>query len=63
MALFGQRISGADAVRLGLAWTAVGADAVDETARELAAVPAADPQREPRTREPLSWAWSPETAR
>jgi enoyl-CoA hydratase len=41
--LFGQRLTGAEAVARGLAWRAVPAEAVDATARELAAVPAADP--------------------
>ena len=47
--LFGQRLTGIEAVERGLAWTAVPADAVDATARELAAVPAADPALARRT--------------
>jgi enoyl-CoA hydratase len=47
--LFGQRLSGREAVERGLAWTAVPADQVDERARELAAVPAADPELARRT--------------
>jgi enoyl-CoA hydratase len=47
--LFGQRLSGTDAVRVGLAWAAVPADAVDATARELARIPAADPDLARRT--------------
>jgi enoyl-CoA hydratase len=47
--LFGQRLTGVEAVRRGLAWIAVPADAVDATARELAAVPAADPALARRT--------------
>jgi enoyl-CoA hydratase len=38
-----------EAVARGLAWTAVPADMVDDTARELAAVPAADPALARRT--------------
>src|SRR5215211_778832 len=44
MALFGEEISGAKAVELGLAWEAVDADAVEPRARELAARVAADPE-------------------
>jgi enoyl-CoA hydratase len=47
--LFGQRITGRDAARLGLAWAAVPAASVDATARELAEVPAADPELARRT--------------
>lgn len=47
--LFGQRVTGAEAVARGLAWTAVPAVAVDDTARELAAVPASDPALARRT--------------
>lgn len=47
--LFGQRITGTQAVELGLAWAAVPAAAVDATARDLAAVPAADPELARRT--------------
>jgi enoyl-CoA hydratase len=49
LALFGERIDGAQAVTLGLAWKAVPADEVDAAARELAAVPAADPELARRT--------------
>lgn len=44
MQLFGVRLTGAEAVERGLAWAAVPADKVDETALELAKVPAADPE-------------------
>ena len=44
MALFGQGIDGARAAELGLAWAAVADEAVEPTARELAAAPAADPE-------------------
>lgn len=47
--LFGQRISGTQAVELGLAWTAVPAEKVHDAAMELAAVPAADPELARRT--------------
>jgi enoyl-CoA hydratase len=47
--LFGQRLTGPEAVTRGLAWTAVPAESVDSTARELAAVPAADPELARRT--------------
>jgi len=47
--LFGQRLTGVEAVARGLAWTAVPAAAVEDTARELAAVPAADPALARRT--------------
>jgi enoyl-CoA hydratase len=49
LALFGQRIDGARAVALGLAWAAVPAEDVERTARELAAAPAADPELARRT--------------
>ena len=49
LALFGERIDGARAVELGLAWRAVEADAVLPTALELARVPAADPELARRT--------------
>jgi enoyl-CoA hydratase len=49
LALFGERIDGTRAVALGLAWKAVPADEVDAAARELAAVPAADPELARRT--------------
>lgn len=47
--LFGQRLTGTEAVERGLAWMAVPAEAVDATAREIAAVPAADPALARRT--------------
>lgn len=49
LVLFGQRIDGARAAELGLAWSAVPAEEVDAVARELAAVPAADPELARRT--------------
>ncbi|HEV3053654.1 MAG TPA: enoyl-CoA hydratase-related protein [Solirubrobacteraceae bacterium] len=49
LALFGQRLTGVEAVERGLAWKAVPDDQVAECARELAAVPAADPQLARRT--------------
>lgn len=47
--LFGQRLTGTQAVQLGMAWAAVPAAAVDATARDLASVPAADPELARRT--------------
>jgi enoyl-CoA hydratase len=47
--LFGERLTGIEAVERGLAWTAVPSDQVDGRARELAAVPAADPELARRT--------------
>lgn len=44
MQLFGAKVTGAQAVDLGLAWAAVPAADVDTAARELAKVPAADPE-------------------
>ncbi|MEA2168255.1 MAG: enoyl-CoA hydratase [Solirubrobacteraceae bacterium] len=49
LALFGERIDGRRAVELGLAWKAVPAEAVLDTALELARVPAADPDLARRT--------------
>lgn len=49
LALFGQRLTGAQAVERGLAWAAVPGDRVDGTARDLAATPAADPALARRT--------------
>ncbi|MEA2123670.1 MAG: enoyl-CoA hydratase [Solirubrobacteraceae bacterium] len=49
LALFGERIDGRRAVELGLAWRAVPAAAVLESALELARVPAADPALARRT--------------
>jgi enoyl-CoA hydratase len=47
--LFGQRLTGVEAVERGLAWKAVPSDEVDGCAREIAAVPAADPELARRT--------------
>ena len=44
MGLFGEEVRGDQAVARGLAWTAVDDDAVEQTAREVAARVAADPQ-------------------
>jgi enoyl-CoA hydratase len=44
MALFGERIDGARAAELGLAWAAVPDEEVDEAAMALARRPAADPE-------------------
>jgi enoyl-CoA hydratase len=49
MQLFGQRLTGAEAARCGLAWAAVPADAVEPTALELAKTPATDPELARRT--------------
>ena len=49
LALFGERLDGRRAAELGLAWRAVPADQVLETALELARVPAADPELARRT--------------
>ncbi len=49
LALFGQRLSGEEAARFGLAWRAVADGEVEPLARELAAVPAADPELARRT--------------
>jgi enoyl-CoA hydratase len=49
LALFGARLTGLEAVARGLAWQAVPAEQVDELARQLAAVPAADPELARRT--------------
>jgi enoyl-CoA hydratase len=49
LALFGQRLTGAEAVARGLAWKAVPDDQVEACARELASVPAADPELARRT--------------
>jgi enoyl-CoA hydratase len=49
LALFGQRIDGARAAQLGLAWEAVDDGQVDARARELAAVPGDDPELARRT--------------
>lgn len=44
MGLFGEEVRGDQAVARGLAWAAVDDDAVEQTAREVAARVAADPQ-------------------
>ncbi len=49
MQLFGAKLTGAEAVALGLAWTAVPAEQVDAEARELASTPAKDPELARRT--------------
>jgi enoyl-CoA hydratase len=49
LALFGEQLDGRRAAELGLAWRAVPAGAVLETALELARVPAADPELARRT--------------
>jgi enoyl-CoA hydratase len=49
MQLFGQALSGDEAVARGLAWRAVPAEQVEAVALELAAVPAADPELARRT--------------
>jgi len=49
MALFGERIDGARAAELGLAWAAVQDAEVEGTAAALAARPAADPELARRT--------------
>ncbi len=49
MQLFGATVTGAQAVELGLAWTAVPAERVDATALQLAAAPASDPELARRT--------------
>lgn len=49
MQLFGAAVTGARAVELGLAWSAVPAGEVDAAALALAAVPAADPELARRT--------------
>ena len=59
LALFGERIDGARAVELGLAWRSVAADEVLETAMELARVPAADPALARRTARSLRMVTGP----
>ena len=49
LTLFGERLTGAQAVERGLAWTAVPAAEVDDAALALAAVPAKDPELARRT--------------
>jgi enoyl-CoA hydratase len=49
LTLFGERLTGAEAVARGFAWTAVPEDDVDTTALALAAVPAEDPDLARRT--------------
>ncbi|WP_320671745.1 enoyl-CoA hydratase-related protein [Patulibacter defluvii] len=53
LGLFGQRIDGARAAALGLAWEALPADEVLPRAQALAAVPAADPELARRTAQTL----------
>lgn len=53
LALFGERLTGEQAVTAGLAYEAVDADAVDARALELAAVPARDPELARRTTQSL----------
>ena len=49
LTLFGERLTGAEAVERGLAWSAVPDGAVDGAALALAAVPAQDPELARRT--------------
>jgi enoyl-CoA hydratase len=49
LTLFGERVDGARAAELGLAWEAVDDDEVEDRAQELAAVPGADPELARRT--------------
>jgi enoyl-CoA hydratase len=49
LALFGERLTGVEAVARGLAWKAVPSDQVDDCARQLASVPAGDPELARRT--------------
>ena len=49
LTLFGERIDGARAAALGLAWAALPDDQVDARAHALATVPAADPELARRT--------------
>jgi enoyl-CoA hydratase len=49
LTLFGERIDGARAAELGLAWEALDDAAVDARAQALAAIPAADPELARRT--------------
>lgn len=49
LTLFGSRLSGTEAVERGLAWAAVPAAEVDDTALALAATPARDPDLARRT--------------
>ncbi|MBO0768828.1 MAG: enoyl-CoA hydratase/isomerase family protein [Solirubrobacterales bacterium] len=53
LTLFGERIDGVRAVQLGLAWEAPGDAEVESRARELAAIPAADPEVAWRTAKSL----------
>ena len=57
--LFGERLTGAQAVERGLAWRAVPAGDVDETAVALASVPAQDPELARRTAATLRTALGP----
>jgi enoyl-CoA hydratase len=49
MTLFGERIDGVRAAAVGIAWEAVADEDVETRARQLAAVPAADPELARRT--------------
>ncbi len=59
LALFGERLTGAQAVEHGLAWTAVPTTDVLATAEALAAVPAKDPALARRTAASLRTALGP----
>lgn len=59
LVLFGERIDGTRAAELGLAWSAVPEADVDDEARRLAAVPAADPELARRTARSLRLAAGP----
>jgi enoyl-CoA hydratase len=59
LTLFGERITGAQAVARGLAWAAVPAAEVDATAQRLAATPGADPALARRTAASLRTALGP----
>jgi len=59
MALFGERIDGARAAELGLAWAAVGDGEVEATAAELATRAAVDPELARRTARSMRAEWGP----
>jgi len=59
MALFGERLDGARAAELGLAWAAVDDGEVEATAAGLAARPAADPELARRTARSMRAEWGP----
>ena len=59
MALFGERIDGARAAGLGLAWAAVEDAEVEGVAAAMAAVPAADPELARRTARSMRAEWGP----